>query len=231
MPPRWTASEQINQQFFISVTNPVDGATLPSVVMVESLNLDTADSRQNDAPAPPGTIFLTLQATSGPPQHSFGQADNGHFFSNMTPLAASAITFTSRAGHVFDSFRSDAVNQTSNPNSASQDGLVDATYSFVVPISTHSGLLTIHATSTRGVEYKGFVGGSPTQLDIGGPTSIPISFTKLKRITTSKLASNTLTASTSYDTFSELFTILAWLTVAAAYLRLRRRSNAVKSAK
>jgi len=227
-----SASDQMSQSLSIPVTDGANGAILPSVLMVQGAQLDTTNSLGTHAQAPPGMIFLTLQATSGPEQRSYGQANYGHFFSGMTPLAESAVTFTSHAGRVYVSTRSNPINQTYNPNSASDDGLLDATYWFLVPISTRTGTITIRPTSTQGVEYTGFVGGQSSQLKIGGPTSFTVSFPKKLNVTSPspRLPSSSQTSSASHNSFNELFTVLAWLVIAIVFirwLRRRRRTHSV----
>ncbi|MHB1087257.1 MAG: hypothetical protein ACYC19_00680 [Acidimicrobiales bacterium] len=61
---------------------------------------------------------------------------------------------------------------------ALDDGLVDANYSFLVPLDTRSGTIPIEPTYTTGVEYTGISGTPLARLRIGGPTTFTVSFPK-----------------------------------------------------
>ncbi|MBW4076996.1 MAG: hypothetical protein HIU84_00485 [Acidobacteria bacterium] len=177
------ASEQssnvtMNEVFSIPVSNVTNGVSLPSSLLVTGARLDTLNPDGTGAVSSTGRIYLSILMSSGPPQLSQGNVNDGHFFSGMTPLMGSAIVFLSSTGTRVTATRSDPVDQTYNPNATIDDGLVDAVYSFLVPIDTRSGSVIIEPTFTNGVEYTGFSGTPVARLRIGGPTTFSITFPK-----------------------------------------------------
>ncbi len=123
-------------------------------------------------------IFLSLQMSSGPIQRQWGQPNWGSFFSTMTPLPATALRYVAASGRSYAVTRINPVDQTYNFSSDTDDGLVDATYYFTVPISNRRGTLIISPTHTIGEQYQGFGGGPLISLVVGGPTKIRLVFPK-----------------------------------------------------
>lgn len=168
--------DQINEVFTIQITNPSDGVTLPSTVFVKDAGLSTTSYAGISTHAPKGEIYLSFGAETSPEEDQYGQADSGHFFSTMTPLAPSDVTFTSGAGGQYVAKESNPLNQANNPNASSDNGLLDATYWFLVPVNTRTGVISIGPGTTEGVEFHGFVGQATTPLHIAGPISFKVSF-------------------------------------------------------
>jgi len=127
------AIEQISQEFSLRISNPADEVSLPSTVYVTGAELSTTSIVGTRVLAPKGQIYLTFRASAGPVQIDYGQANWGHFFSAMRPLTSSAVTFRSAAGRRYVAHEANPVSQANNPNVASDDGLLDATYWFLVP--------------------------------------------------------------------------------------------------
>jgi len=173
-----SAVDAIGQTYQIPVTNSESGATMASVLLVTSARLDTRNPLIQSLHAPNGEIYLTLQMSSGPIQRNYGSPLWGDFISGMTPLPATALRYVTASGRSYVATRVDPINQTYNSNSATDDGLVDATYYFTVPISNRRGTFIISPAHTTGVQYEGFVGGTPVPLNVGGPTRIALSFPK-----------------------------------------------------
>ena len=171
--------DQINEEFTLRITNRADGVTLPSTVFIKSAGLSTTSYVGNSIPAPKGEIYLSFGATTSPDQDQYGQANSGHFFSTMAPLAPTAITFTSGVGRRYTAKESNPINQANNPNASSDNGLLDATYWFLVPINTRSGVISIEPANTEGVEFHGFVGQATSPLHIDGPISFRVKFPQL----------------------------------------------------
>ena len=176
-PVNSSLTDSVNRTFNVPITNPADGVTLNSVLDVASAHLSAFNNDGVNTPAPTGKAFLTMTMSSGPPQLNYPAPNWGHFFSGMQPFPGSAVTFTPKGGVPVSAVMTNPVDQTNNVNATSDDGLVDATYSLLVPDTTTTGTLTFHPFVTNGVEYTGF-GGSPgtTPLRVGGPTSLALTF-------------------------------------------------------
>jgi len=181
---RSSGIDSIAQSHQIPVTNPADGTTLPCVLDFTSATLDTENPVNKYAHAPRGQIYLSLQMSSGPIQRNYGAPLWGDFFSGLIPLPATALRYVAASGRSYAATRVNPINQTYNPSSATDDGMVDATYYFTVPMSNRRGTLMILPTHTNGVQYEGFVGGSPVPLNVGGPTRIALSFPKKLTVAT-----------------------------------------------
>jgi DNA-binding SARP family transcriptional activator len=219
-----SAVDQISREFLVRITNPADGVSLPSILFIRSAKLSTSHFDGIWTPAPKGKIYLTFSATSGPEQLSYGQANWGHFFSTMTPLVPSAVTFTTGAGQRYLSTRSNPVNQANNPNT-NDDGLIDATYWFVVPSNTRSGMLSIGPATTEGLEYQGFVGQSPIPLRIAGPTSFKVSFPRQLSAAIKPVRKSGGTAQVSFSPLNDILSIISLFFFGAIFWKVRRRSR------
>ena len=168
------ADEQISQNYSVPVTNPLTKINLPSIVLVASAHIDTSLPDGSGVQAPKGFLYLTLQMSSGPIQRNMGDALSGSFYSQMTPLPASAFSYVTSPTKSYPAARINPVDQANNPAASTDDGMVDATYYFTVPSTNRSGTVVIAPTRTLGTPYQGFTGGSPVELTIGGPTKIPV---------------------------------------------------------
>jgi len=178
-----SAVDTLGQSYRIAVTNPADGTTLPSVLFFSGAVLDTTSPLKRSLHAPKGEIYLSLRMSSGPIQRNYRNPLWGDFFSGMSPLPASALRYVTASGRRYAATRVDPINQTNNFNAATDDGLVDATYYFTVPITNRRGTIIISPTYTTGVPYHGFTGFASVRLNVGGPTSIALSFPKKLTVT------------------------------------------------
>lgn len=223
-----SALDQISRTYEIPVASPEDHVTGPSVLFVTSATLDTDRPGDRAVHAPPGMIYLSLQATSRPVQHQYGEPGWGSFFSNMTPLPASALRYVTASGRPYPATRVDPINQTYNSDASADDGLVDATYYFTVPITSRSGTIIISRCQTMGTQYVGFVGGAPTPLDVGGPTRIAVQFPR--QLTTASTPTTTIpvapytTAASFMNLSSTAISVLFIAFIYFAFRRRRRRS-------
>ncbi len=193
---RLSGDDQISQSFEIPVTNPQTGVSIPSVLVVNSAHLDSQSPDGAQVDAPKGFLYLSMQWSSGPANRSYGDPLWGRFFSGITPLPASAITYATRT-HTYAATRTNPIDQTAPTDISSDDGLVDATYFFLVRENNRSGTVVISQSRGVGTQYTGFVGLGPSKVEIGGPTQIPLSFpSKLTRsVTASPPPSNKHTTS------------------------------------
>jgi hypothetical protein len=216
----------IAQSYRIAITNPADGVSLLSALLVKSATLDTTNPNNRNLEAPKGKIYLSLQMTSGPVQRNYRSPLEGQFFSGLTPLPAQALHYVVAPGRSYTATSVNSVNQANNPNAASDDGMVDATYYFVVPITNRRGTLIISPTRTIGVQFEGFEGISTVSLNIGGPTKIPLSFPK--KLTATAPAPRTVTpvpGASLANLLNVLGTAFAGLIVAAVLLTKRHRQR------
>jgi len=226
----YSALDQIAQSYEIPITNASDGASYPSVLLVTSATLDTTNPDGSGVHAPRGRIYLSLQMSSGPIQYQLGQPEWGSYFSTMTPLPATALRYVAASGRSYPVTRINPIDQTNNFNSMTDDGLVDATYYFTVPISSRRGAVVISPCHTVGTQNQNAIPYSPTSLSVGGPTTIKVQFPKVLTAATSSI-----TASTSTPVPGAMFasllnfvaTVGAALLVGTVYLARRRRKRAV----
>ena len=223
----YTALDQISHSYEIPVTSRSDGATWPSVLLVTSARLDTNEPGDRYIHAPRGMIYLSLQMSSSPVQRQYGNPAWGSFFSGMTPLPATAFSFNTASGRNFVATRIDPVNQANNPNATSDDGLVDATYYFTVPITNRHGTVVISSSRTVGTQYEGFTGFNTGQLNVGGPTRVAISFPKDLTVSIPTPPVTTTSAKGSITRGPNgLVLVLVGLLALFVYFRSRRRQRA-----
>jgi DNA-binding SARP family transcriptional activator len=180
---RESAIDTIGRTYSIAVESTSGQSRFPVLFSVIGAELNTVNPDESTAMAPPGMIYLWLDARSGP-ERGTSATNQGDYFSNMTPLPATALSFIAKSGSHYEAIRANPISQTYNPNSNSDNGLLDATYYFTVPISTRAGTIMISKSSTMGTQYTGFVGVEQLLLTVGGPTSIPVSFPKTFTVTT-----------------------------------------------
>lgn len=172
------ADEQIAQSYVVSVTNPLSKVNLPSVLLVSSAHIDTSLPDGGGIQAPKGFLYLTLHMSSGPVQRNTSDPNYGSFYSQLTPLPASAFSYVTSPTKSFSATRINPIDQANNPAATTDDGLVDATYYFTVPATNRMGTVTIAPSRTTGTPFTGFSGGSPVELNIGGPTRIRVHLPK-----------------------------------------------------
>jgi DNA-binding SARP family transcriptional activator len=218
------AVDSIEQNYHIPIANPQDGTTIPSLLVVVSATLDTVGPI-NSLLAPRGFIFLTMRMSSGPVQRNYGDPLWGDFFSGLKPMPASALRYVAASGRSYVATRANPISQTFNPNGSSDDGLVDATYFFTVPISNRRGTLVISPTHTTGVEYHNFTGFAPVVLDVGGPTKVALVFPKKLTVTLpTPTTTSPVPGKTGGNEFNSLATLLAVI-LAGFAIRKRRRAK------
>jgi DNA-binding SARP family transcriptional activator len=142
-------------------------------------------------------------------------------------LAPSTVTFKTAAGRRYESTRSNPINQANNP-AANDDGLIDATYWFVVPSNTRSGTLSIGPATTEGMEYQGFVGQSLIPVHVAGPTSFKVSFPRHLTATTKSPPRQAQATTASSSPLNEFLSILSLFFLGAILWKVRRRRKRVQ---
>ena len=216
-----SAVDPIEQSYRIPITNPQDGMIMPSLLVVSAATLDTMSPIHSQLPAPRGMIFLTMHMSSGPIQRNYGDPLWGDYFSGLKPMPASALRYVAASGRSYAATRAQPISQTNNPNASSDDGMVDATYYFTVPIMNRRGALVISPTRTTGVEYQSFTGIAPVLLDIGGPTTVALAFPKKLTVTVPTPTKSSPVPGESFGNELNLFaTMLAGLL--AGFVLLKR---------
>ena len=171
---KYSAIDQIAASFEIPVTSSLARVTWPSIMLVASATLTTSNPDGSSVQAPPGEIYLSVQWSSAPINRPITDPNWGNYFSNITPIPASAVSYLAASGRRYGSVRTDVVDQTYSMGP--QDGLVDATYYFIVPKSNRRGSIVISPCHSIGTEYEHASGMNTGVVDIGGPTRIPVSF-------------------------------------------------------
>lgn len=223
-----TSFDQIEQSYRIPVTDPTTHVNYPSTLQINDAELDSMDPNNLSAVAPKGLIFLTVDMSSGPVQSQFGDPTWGDFYSNMTPLPATALRYITATGRSYVSTRVDVNTQASFANADGDDGLVDATYYFAIPSTDLAGTLEILPSRTSGMRYENFDGVGITTLVTGGPVRVPLHFPKPVAAVTTKASIKTPRRVTAapYTTFASMLnfasTILGLLLLAGVYLMIRR---------
>jgi hypothetical protein len=150
------------------------GQSWPAVVVITSSTLSAFNPNSSNAPAPKGMAYLQLDMSAGPVLDSQGN-NQAYWFSEMTPMPGSGITLTTN-GRRFEAVRATPQDQSLNPNLTTDDGLVDATYYFVVPSDTTRGVVAIGPSKTVGTLYSDWTQSNPESLAIGGPVRFSVTF-------------------------------------------------------
>lgn len=219
---RLTGDDQISTTYEIPISSPSTGVSIPNVLLVKSAHVDSLSPDGTHADAPRGSLYLSMKWSSRPASRTYGDPLWGAFFSGITPLPASSLAYIS-GSQSYPASRVNPISQGANTDAETDDGLVNATYFFVVPESNRRGTVVISPTHSIGTQYTGFVGGDPTSLTIGGPTRIPISFpAKLTRTETAS-PSTPQGGSTSAFGIRDLLQVLFVVGVVAVMVWLLRK--------
>ncbi|HWE68118.1 MAG TPA: hypothetical protein VG298_15865, partial [Acidimicrobiales bacterium] len=161
----------------ISITNPADGFASPAAVTVERAVLTGfLPDGSNATPPSSDEAYFAVTFRSTYPATGIGDPNWGHFLAGITPLPGSALSFAAPGRPPVTATAVNVTAPSDQDTSSEDDGLLDATYVFTVPATTTSGTLAIAPGPATGVEYTGFVGGTPIPLEVGGPTTYPITF-------------------------------------------------------
>jgi hypothetical protein len=159
----------------LTLSNPADGFTNSATVTLQSAALGYfAPSGTTLSPGPDqGVLSVVLEAEF--PDNPDDPTGSGHYLGSTTPLPANLLSFTPSGGTAVAATMSDAGDTTGK--GTSDDGLFDATYSFVVPASLTTGSLEVGAGSFSGAEFTLYTAESgSTTLDVSAPTTLALSF-------------------------------------------------------
>jgi DNA-binding SARP family transcriptional activator len=171
-----TLSDTAPASATIALSNPADGYSDSDQVTLQNTSLSYfAPPGVGTPPSSSNQAVLSVIMDSEYPQLDPSNPDWGHYLQASSPLPASLVTFTPTGGSPIAATMSDAGSTAGKGDN--DDGLFDATYSFIVPASLTAGTVNVGSGAFSGTEYTGFQGvGSATPMDVTAPTSLAVSF-------------------------------------------------------
>jgi DNA-binding SARP family transcriptional activator len=100
---------------------------------------------------------------------------SGHYLGAEAPLPGSMLSFTPTGGSAVTAVLSDSGDTTGK--GSADDGLFDATYSFVVPATLTTGTIAVAAGPFTGAEFTLYTAEQGTStLNVTTPTSLGVTF-------------------------------------------------------
>lgn len=173
-PSSASVTATLSQAAQLPIENPADGYSSPANVLLSGATLTYfAPDGSGTTPDNPADAYLVpeISATHG----GTGTPDQpnwGHFFSGITPLPGSRLTFTPTGGAPVTA--STAPRATTVGDPGGDDGLLQAQYWFTVPATTTSGTLTVATGPVTGTEYLGFSGDGTGSLQVTAGVTLPV---------------------------------------------------------
>jgi hypothetical protein len=159
----------------LTLSNPSDGFTSSADVTLQSATLGFFAPSGTTLTPNPDQAVLSVVLDGEFPNNPDDPTASGHYLGSTAPLPASLLTFTPSGGTSAPATISDAGNTTGKGNS--DDGLFDATYSFLVPATLTSGTLGVAAGSFTGSEFTLYTAeNGTTTLDVSAPATMALSF-------------------------------------------------------
>ena len=159
----------------LSLSNPADGFTSSATVTLQSATLGFFAPSGTTLSPNPDQAVLSVVLDAEFPNDPNDPTGSGHYLGATTPLPASLLSFTPTGGAAITAVMSDAGDTTGK--GTSDDGLFDATYSFLVPATLTTGTLDVAAGSFSGAEFTLYTAESgTTSLDITTPATLALSF-------------------------------------------------------
>jgi hypothetical protein len=171
----------------LALSNPADGFTDTATLSVQSATLSYfAPSGDAVAPTSPDEAVLSVVLDGEHSGNSAGLTDgSGHYLGAESPLPGSMVTFTPSGGTATAATLSDSGDTTGK--GGADDGLFDATYSFIVPSTLAGGTVSVASGSFTGAEYTLFTPEQgTTTLDVTAPASLNVSFPPIPVATVQK---------------------------------------------
>lgn len=219
-------SDAVDRTYQVSIYNPLTGSKSISDILITTVTLSLVKPGGNGREAPRGVAYLTFAATSSVNPRIANNPSQPPEFGGMTPLPSSALKLVLGKRRVYSATRFDATTPMMEFYS-SDDGLIDATYYFTVPISTRRGSIVIEPSRTIGYEITDLNNQGPYELRTSGPTMIPFQFTG-QLVDPAGTRSGSSVASAIRD-------VVEWLAilscaVAAVVVTRRRRAPSTKEA-
>jgi hypothetical protein len=159
----------------LSLSNPGDGFTSSATVSLQSAALGFAAPAGTTLSPNPDQAVLSVVLDGESPTDPNDPTSSGHYLGAEAPLPASMLSFTPSGSAAAPATISDSGGTTGKGNA--DDGLFDATYSFLVPATLTSGTLQVAAGTFTGAEYTLYTAESgTTTLDVAAPASLALSF-------------------------------------------------------
>jgi hypothetical protein len=160
----------------LALANPADGFTSSATVALQSASLGFFAPAGASLSPTPDQAVLSVVLDGEFPNNPNDLAGSGHYLGSTAPLPASLLSFTPAGGAPTTGTSSDPGDNNGKGNS--DDGLFDATYSFLVPATVTSGTLRVNSGSFTGAEFTLYTAESgTTTLDITSPATLALSFT------------------------------------------------------
>ena len=160
----------------LALSNPADGFSDTAEVSVQSATL--GEFPPSGAGAPPSSPDQAVLSVVLDAEYPFDQNDlsgSGHYLGARSPLPGSLLTFIPAGGTAITAIMSNAGDNAGKGNH--DDGLFDATYSFVVPADVTAGTLSVGGGSFSGTEFTLYTAErGNTTLDIASPLTLALGF-------------------------------------------------------
>ena len=159
----------------LSLSNPSDGFTSSADVTLQSATVGFVAPSGTTLSPNPGQAVLSVELDGEFPNDPGDPTGSGHYLGAAAPLPASLLSFTPSGGSAAPATMSNAGDTTGK--GSSDDGLFDATYSFLVPATLTTGTLEVAAGSFNGNEFTLYTEESgTTTLDVSAPATLAVSF-------------------------------------------------------
>lgn len=164
-------TEQLGITMTLTIWDPSFGTNVADV-FIASAQLSAFDPGSTDQLAPPNHAWLVLSMQAN---LTSGEESSNNYLVNFAALPGSAVTLTSGTHH-YSAQRS----PLPQPNtSTADDGLLDATYAFLVLSTTTHGVVSIGPAATSGQTYLNYLNSGPTDsMTVSGPVRFSIGFPK-----------------------------------------------------
>lgn len=171
-PTSSSVTEQLGVVKTVSVSDD-SGLAYREQVQVSSAELTAFDPDGTGTVAPNGHAYLELTMSG---DVDSAEHNSGYYFASIQPISGSDVIFTSSNGRRYQAQQSMVSASPGDGATSNDNGMLDATYAFLVPASTRHGVVTIEPSTTTGSVYQGWVGGNDVPIHIGGPVRFSVGF-------------------------------------------------------
>lgn len=158
----------------LALSNPSDGFMSSAAVTLQSATLGFVTPPGTTVSPNPDQAVLSVVLDGEFPSDPNDPTASGHYLGSRAPVPAGLLSFTPSGGTAVPANLSDQ-GDTAGKGS-SDDGLFDATYSFLVPGTLTAGTLEIAAESFTGAEFTLYTAETgTTTLDVSAPATLALS--------------------------------------------------------
>jgi hypothetical protein len=159
----------------LSLSNPTDAFTSLADVTLQSATLGFFTPPGATLSPNPDQAVLSVVLDGEFPNDPSNPTGSGHYLGSTAPLPANMLSFSPSGGTLAPATISDVGDTTGKGNS--DDGLFDATYSFLVPATLTSGTLEVAAGSFSGAEFTLYTAErGTTTIDVSQPATLALTF-------------------------------------------------------